>query len=164
MRTELYKARAHIGCEGNELADTGAKTVASGDTADIEIVSALTTHTPDSARFNSFTMPNGDRISKPKSQLRQTITNWMTTDRGYKTTVSDMWGGEDASNLDKVVSNAVLWGTGKARGIHRPLHVLRFRFLETVTKRNYTLKTRLNTRTKRAIYAPRPITGTTWHQ
>ena len=39
-----------------------------------------------------------------------------------------------ASNLDKVASNAVLWGTGKTRGIHRPLHVLRFRFLETITK------------------------------
>ena len=79
-------------------------------------------------------MANGDRISKPKSQIRQTITNWVTVVRGYKTTVSDMWGGGDASNLDKVASNAVLWGTGKTRGIHRPLHVLRFRFLETVTK------------------------------
>jgi hypothetical protein len=65
MRTELYKVRAHIGCEGNELADTGAKRVASGDTTDIEIVSALTTHKPDSAKMNSFTMSNGDRISKP---------------------------------------------------------------------------------------------------
>ena len=95
-------------------------------------MSALTTHKPDSTKMNSFTMSNGDRISKPKSQLRQTITNWMTVVRGYKTTVSDMWG--DASNLDKVASNAVLWGTGKTRGIHTPLHVLRFRFLETVTK------------------------------
>ena len=134
MRTELYKVRAHIGCEGNELADTGAKKVASGDTTDIEVVSALTTHKPDSAKINSFTMSNGDRISKPKSQLRQTITNWMTVVRGYKTIVSDMWGGEDASNLDKVASNAVLWGTGKTKGMHRPLHVLRFRFLETVTR------------------------------
>ena len=58
----------------------------------------------------------------------------MTVVRGYKTTVSDMWGGGDASKLDKVASNAVLGGTGKARDIHRPLHVLRFRFLETMTK------------------------------
>ena len=75
-----------------------------------------------------------NKISKPKSQLRQTITNWMTIVRGYRTTVSDMWGGGDASSLDKVASNAVLWGTGNTRGIHRPLHVLRFRFHETVTK------------------------------
>ena len=80
--------RAHIGCEGNELADTGAKKVASGDTTDIEIVSALTTHRPDSAKINSFTMSNGDRINKPKSQLRQTITNWMTVVKGYKTSVT----------------------------------------------------------------------------
>jgi hypothetical protein len=45
MRTELYKVRAHIGCEGNELADTRAKRVASGDTADIEVVSALYNNT-----------------------------------------------------------------------------------------------------------------------
>ena len=37
----------------------------------------------------------------------------MTVVKGYKTTASDMWGGGDASNLDKVASNAVLWGTGK---------------------------------------------------
>ena len=55
MRTELYKVRAHIGCKGNELADTGAKRVASGDTADIEVISALTTHKPDSARTTFFT-------------------------------------------------------------------------------------------------------------
>ena len=55
-------------------------------------------------------MSNGDRISKPKSQLTQTLTNWMTIVRGYRTTVSDVWGGRDASNLDKVASNAVLWG------------------------------------------------------
>ena len=61
MRTELYKVRAHIGCEGNELADTGAKKVASGDTTDIEVVSALTTHKPDSAKINSFTMSNGEK-------------------------------------------------------------------------------------------------------
>ena len=97
--------------------------MASGDTTDIEIVSALTTHKPNSAKINSFTMYNGDRISKPKSQLRQTITDWMTVFKGYKTIVSDMWGGGDASNLDKVASNAVLWGTGKTRGMHRPLHV-----------------------------------------
>jgi hypothetical protein len=45
-----------------------------------------------------------------------------------------MWQGEDASNLDAVASNTVLWGTGSKRGIHRPLHVLRFRFLEVITK------------------------------
>jgi hypothetical protein len=45
-----------------------------------------------------------------------------------------MWQGEDASNLDAVASNTVLWGTGSKRGIHRPLHVLRFRFLEVMTK------------------------------
>jgi hypothetical protein len=39
-RTELYKVRAHIGCEGNELAHAGAKRVASEDTEDIEVVSA----------------------------------------------------------------------------------------------------------------------------
>ena len=70
MRTELYKVRAHIGCKGNEFADTGAKRVASGDTTDIEVVSALTTHKPDSAKMHSFTVSNGDRIGKPKSQLR----------------------------------------------------------------------------------------------
>ena len=75
-----------------------------------------------------------ETINKPKSQLRQTITDWVTVVRGYRTTVSDMWGGGDASGLDKIASNAVLWGTGKTRGIHRPLHVLRFRFLETMTK------------------------------
>ena len=79
-------------------------------------------------------MANGERINKPKSQLRQVITDWMTVTRGYKTTVSDMWQGKDASNLDAVASNAVLWGTGFTRGIHRPLHVLRFRFLEIITK------------------------------
>jgi len=133
-RTELYKERAHIGCEGNELADTGAKRVASGDTEDIEVVSAQTTHNPDNRTTNPFTMANGERINKPRSQLKQVITDWMTVTRGYRTTVSDMWQGEDASNLDAVASNAVLWGTGSTRGIHRPLHVLRFRFLEIMTK------------------------------
>jgi hypothetical protein len=134
-RTELYKVRAHIGCEGNELADAGAKRVASGDTEDIEVVSAQTTHNPDNGTTNPFTMANWERINKPKSQLRQVITDWMTVTRGYRTTVSDMWQGEDASNLDAVASNTVLWGTGSiTRGIHRPLHVLRFRFLEVMTK------------------------------
>jgi hypothetical protein len=32
-RAELYKVRAHIGCEGNEFAYAGAKRVASGDTS-----------------------------------------------------------------------------------------------------------------------------------
>jgi hypothetical protein len=54
-RTELYKVRAHIGCEGNELADAGAKRVASGDTEDIEVVSAQTTHNPDNGTTNPFT-------------------------------------------------------------------------------------------------------------
>ena len=58
----------------------------------------------------------------------------MTVTRGYRTTVSDMWQGEDASNLDAVASSAFLWGIGSTRGIHRPLHVLRFRFLEILTK------------------------------
>jgi hypothetical protein len=109
-KTELYKVRAHIGCEGNELADTGAKRIASGDTEDIEVVSAQTTHNPDNRTTNPFTMANGERINKPKSQLRQVITDWMTGSltRGYRTTVSDMWQGEDASNLDAVASNAVL--------------------------------------------------------
>ena len=133
-RTELYKVRAHIGCAGNELADVGAKRVASGDTDGIEVVSAQTTHTPGNVITDPFTMANGERINKPKSQLRQTITDWMTVTRGYKTTVSDMWQGEDASNLDAVASNVVLWGAGSMRGIHRPLHVLRFRFLEVMTK------------------------------
>jgi hypothetical protein len=54
-------------------------------------------------------MANGERINKPKLQLRQVITDdWMTVTRGYRTTVSDMWQGEDASNLDAVASNIVL--------------------------------------------------------
>jgi hypothetical protein len=51
-------------------------------------------------------MANGERINKPKSQFRQVITDWMTVTRGYKTTVSDMWQGKDASDLDVVASNA----------------------------------------------------------
>jgi hypothetical protein len=129
-RTELYKVRAHIGCEGN----AGAKRVASGDTEDIEVVSAQTTRNPDNGTTNPFTMANGERINKPKSQLRQVTTDWMNVTKSYRTTVSDMWQGGDASNLDAVASNAGLWGSGSTRGIHRPLHVLRFRFLEVMTK------------------------------
>jgi hypothetical protein len=105
----------HIGCEGNEFVDAGAKRVASGDTEDIEVVSAQTTHNPDNRTTNPFTMANGERINKPKSQLRQVITDWMTVTRGYRTTVSDMWQGEHASNLDAVASNTVLWGAGSKR-------------------------------------------------
>ena len=54
MRTELYKVRAHIGCEGNELADTGAKRVASGDTTDIEVVSIELGTTETLARYNIY--------------------------------------------------------------------------------------------------------------
>ena len=68
-----------------------SKKVASGDMEDIEVVSAQTTHTPDNGTTNPFTMANGERINKPKSQLRQVITDWMTVTRGCRTTVSDMW-------------------------------------------------------------------------
>ena len=77
-------------------------------TKGIEVVSAQTTHNPGNRTTNPFTMANGERINKPKSQLRQVITDWMTVTRGYRTTVSDMWQGEDASDLDAVTSNAVL--------------------------------------------------------
>ena len=132
-RTEIYKVRAHIGCEGNELADTGAKRVASGETEGIEVVNAHTTHNPTCQATNPFTMADGTVITKPKVQLRQTITDWLTVTRGLMTTVSDMWQGEDASKLDPVASNTLLWGTGTRKGMYRPLHVLRFRFLEVVT-------------------------------
>ena len=132
-RTELYKVRAHIGCEGNEQADTGAKKVARGETGDTEVVSAQTTHTPPYQSTNPFTMADGEPIVKPKIQLRQPIADWLTVTRNLMTTVSDMWQGEDASKLDPVASNAVLWGTGNKKGMYRPLHVLRFRFLEAMT-------------------------------
>jgi ribonuclease HI len=133
-RTELYKVRAHIGCEGNEFADAGAKMVASGRTEDIDVVRAHTTHTPPGRSVTPFALSDGERITKPKEQLRQVITDWLTVTRGLKTKVSDMWQGKEASELDAVASNAVLWGSGLKKGIYRPLHVLRFRFLEVVTK------------------------------
>ena len=54
---------------------------------------------------------------------------------GLKTKVSDMWNGKEASELDAVASNAVPWGSGQKKGIYRPLHVLRFRFLEVARKK-----------------------------
>jgi hypothetical protein len=53
---------------------------------------------------------------------------------GLETKVLDMWQGKDASELDTVASNAVLRESGLKKGMYRPLHVLRFRFLEVVTK------------------------------
>jgi hypothetical protein len=82
-----------------------------------------------------FTLADGERITKPKEQLRQVVTDWLTVARDLKTKVSDMWNGEEAAELDAVASNAVLWGSGQKKGIYRPLHVLRFRFLEVVTKK-----------------------------
>jgi hypothetical protein len=61
----------------------------------------------------------------------------MTVIKDCKTTVSGMWQGKDAFKLDAVASNntVVLWWNGGAkRSMHRPLHVLRFRFLEVKTK------------------------------
>ena len=134
-RTELYKVRAHIECEGNEFADTGAKRVASGHTEGIEVVSAHTPHPPPSGSVRPFTLAAGERISKPKEQLKQVVTDWLTVARGLKAKVSNMWNGKEASELDAVASNAVPWGSGQKKGIYRPLHVLRFRFLEVVTKK-----------------------------
>jgi hypothetical protein len=114
-RTELYKVRAHIGCEGNEFADTGAKRVASGHTEGIEVVSAHTTHTPPGGSVRPFTLADGERITKPKEQLRQVVTDWLTVARGLKAKVSNMWNGKEASELDAVASNAVLWGSGQKR-------------------------------------------------
>jgi hypothetical protein len=133
----------------DEFADTGAKRVASGDTKDIDVVNAQTTHAPNNATTNPFTMANGERINKPKLQLRQVITDWMTVAGGYKTMVSDMWRSEDTSRL-AVASNTVLWGTGARRSMHRPLHMLRFRFLEVMTKA--TLR---NIRTCHGLLGPR---------
>ena len=104
-RTELsYKVRAHIGCEGNELADAGAKRVASGDTEDIEVVSAQTTHNPDNRTTNPFTMANGERINKPKSQLRQVITDWMTVkDKPAQQKVQASMSHVAAAHLNRIV-------------------------------------------------------------
>ena len=68
-----------------------------------------------------------------KKQLRLPITHWLTTTRGYKCTVGDMWEGPEASQLDKTASNSVLWGTGGRKCLHNIKHVLRARFLETIT-------------------------------
>jgi hypothetical protein len=72
-RTELYKVRAHIGCESNEFADTGAKRLASGHTEDIDVVSAHTTHTTPGGSVKPLTLADGERITKPKEQLRQEV-------------------------------------------------------------------------------------------
>ena len=100
------------------------------------MVSAQTTHNPDNGTTNPFTMANGERINKPKSQLRQVITDWMTVTRGYRTTtVSDMWGRRRRIRPRRCRFQCSLMGDRIHEGFtHRPLHVLRFRFLEIITK------------------------------
>ena len=130
--TELHKVRAHVGIEGNERADQGAKRVATGDTADDTLDPADVTPTASPQEHTLFV--GGEPLTDTKKQLKLPVTHWLTVTRGYKCTVGDMWEGPEASQLDKVASNSVLWGTGGYKHLHQVKHVLRARFLETVTQ------------------------------
>ena len=131
-RTELHKVRAHVGIEGNEKADEGAKQVATGDTGATPVRTAHITHELLQREHQMFL--EDSPITDTKRQLRAPVTNWLTVTRGYKCTVSDMWAGPEAAKLDKVASNDVLWHTGGKKTIYRIRHVLRSRFLEILTK------------------------------
>eukprot|EP00959_Pyramimonas_sp_CCMP1952_P135228 2829690-Pyramimonas_sp.AAC.1 len=61
-RVGVHKQRAHVGQRGNELADGGAKEVAVGK------------------------MGYRLAITRAKKQLRERVTNWLASHRGYKCT------------------------------------------------------------------------------
>ncbi len=129
-RTELYKVRAHIGVEGNEKADTGAKEVAQGKVESEDLTEVDMTHTTAGRWTRKLFQENGSRVEKVKQQLKGAITNWLALHRGYKYTAAHMWQCTEAQGLDVAASTAWMWDTGTHRGIHRVQEVLKARFLE----------------------------------
>ena len=55
----------------------------------------------------------GERLMKPKAQLKDRTVEWLAGHRGYGCTVHDMWKG--ATDLDAKASNAALWGQGNGK-------------------------------------------------
>jgi hypothetical protein len=61
---------------------------------------------------------NGDIVNNINRQLRPVITIWLTTvTKKYECTVADIWGGQEAEQLDAVISSAVLEGSGHRKGM-----------------------------------------------
>jgi len=129
-RTEIYKVRAHIGVEGNERADTGAKRVAMGEQTDLRSPSIEYSRT---SKAHPFALADGSKLRQFRKQLRPVITDWLVLHRGYARKVHDMWSSPQAAHLDPVASNTVLWGSSGSGGMFRPEQVLRSRALDLVT-------------------------------
>ena len=129
-RTEIYKVRAHVGVEGNERADAGAKSVALGEHSDLQSPHIGYSRT---SKGYPFALADGSKLRQFRQQLRPVVTDWLVLHRGYARTVHDMWASPQAAHLDPAASNAVLWGASGHGGMFRPEQVLRTRALDLVT-------------------------------
>ena len=149
----IYKVRAHVGNEGNEKADEGAKEAAARRRDNLPLTSPDIPPREDGTRAHKYKAevkdPGGEStpIYKPKQQLREVTKEWLMTTKDYKRTVLDMWTNPtEPHGLDAKASNS-MWGTSKTWETWGILQILRTRFLELVTPHMLAKRSRAPTDT-----------------
>ena len=106
----VHKQRAHAGQKGNEMADGGAKNVAAGKAGKMQLRAPTLNGAVSAGQWEPHLHVDGIPITRAKKQLRNRITDWLASHRGYRCTVQDMWAGEEAAKLDKQASTEAVWG------------------------------------------------------
>ena len=86
----VHKQRAHVGQKGNELADGGAKSVAAGKVGAMQLRTPTLNGAVGAGQWEPhlhIIIIDGVPITRAKKQLRNRITDWLASHRGYKCTV-----------------------------------------------------------------------------
>eukprot|EP00976_Prorocentrum_cordatum_P088074 1187164-Prorocentrum_minimum.AAC.2 len=112
------------------MADGGAKDVAAGRAGERQLRTPTLDRKEGTDQWEPYLCEDGVPVTRAKRQMRDRITNWLASHRGYRCTVRDMWSGREAAKLDSQASNEAVWGTAGGRGGLRLEQVLRARCLE----------------------------------
>eukprot|EP00959_Pyramimonas_sp_CCMP1952_P348121 7291541-Pyramimonas_sp.AAC.1 len=85
-RVGVHKQRAHVGQKGNELADGGGKDVAAGRVGEKQLRALTLNGAVSVGQWEPHMCVDGIPVTRAKRQLRDRITNWLASHRGYKCT------------------------------------------------------------------------------
>lgn len=100
-RFALRKIKAHVGLQGNELADEAAKRAALEGEGELNVRRGM-----EGSGVLGVGLPSceGEPLTKPKTQLRPVVREWMRRRYKYGTLLHDMWA-ENSDGIDMGPSN-----------------------------------------------------------